>query len=199
MKIYLIRHCESEDDIINCYGGCADFDLTEFGIETAKNVAKGLMGLDIQKVFTSPYKRAKSTAKIISDKLKCELEIVNDIREHNVHGVMSGVNKELAKEIFSYWLDQDKYKDYHKRGQCFYGGEEEVDLIARVKTAFKYLTGQNLNTIVVVSHGGVIRRIWKHLLNKSEKITDIDDGAIIEIDFVDGKYILLKTKGVKHD
>ena len=29
MKIYLIRHCESEDDILDCYGGCADFDLTE--------------------------------------------------------------------------------------------------------------------------------------------------------------------------
>ena len=27
MKIYLIRHSESIDDIENCYGGIADFDL----------------------------------------------------------------------------------------------------------------------------------------------------------------------------
>ena len=26
MKIYLIRHSESIDDIENCYGGIADFD-----------------------------------------------------------------------------------------------------------------------------------------------------------------------------
>lgn len=31
MKIYLIRHSESIDDIENCYGGIADFDLTENG------------------------------------------------------------------------------------------------------------------------------------------------------------------------
>lgn len=31
MKIYLIRHSESIDDIENCYGGIADFELTENG------------------------------------------------------------------------------------------------------------------------------------------------------------------------
>ena len=31
MKIYLIRHSESIDDIENCYGGIADFDLRENG------------------------------------------------------------------------------------------------------------------------------------------------------------------------
>lgn len=33
MKIYLIRHIESIDDIENCYGGIADFDLSENGIK----------------------------------------------------------------------------------------------------------------------------------------------------------------------
>lgn len=33
MKIYLIRHSESIDDIENCYGGIADFDLRENGIK----------------------------------------------------------------------------------------------------------------------------------------------------------------------
>ena len=33
MKIYLIRHIESIDDIENCYGGIADFDLRENGIK----------------------------------------------------------------------------------------------------------------------------------------------------------------------
>ena len=93
MKIYLIRHCESEDDILDCYGGCADFDLTDKGREQAERLAESLVGLGIEKIYTSPYKRAKHTAKAVNAKLNCEFEILETIREHNVHGVMSGVSK----------------------------------------------------------------------------------------------------------
>lgn len=37
MKIYLIRHSESIDDIEDCYGGIADFDLSENGKNKVKN------------------------------------------------------------------------------------------------------------------------------------------------------------------
>ena len=110
MKIYLIRHCESEDDILDCYGGCADFDLTEKGIATAKAYAKELTNLKIEKIFTSPYKRAKNVANIFNDQLHCGVEIIDDLREMNTYGVMSGVNKELAKKIFSLLLNSEKYK-----------------------------------------------------------------------------------------
>lgn len=197
MKIYLIRHSESEDDILNCYGGCADFDLTENGIAKVEAFAETAACFGIQKVFASPYKRAKSTAEIICEKVQCDLEIVNDIREHNAYGVMSGINKDLAKEIFGYWLNKDEYIDFHARGQCFYGGEPETELINRVKIAFEYMTKQNYETIAIVTHGGVIRRVWKHILNRPEKLLEIADVAMFEINYENGKYEVLNTKGVK--
>ena len=69
MKIYLIRHCESMDDVLDCYGGCADFELTDKGVNTAKSAAEQLTHLGIEKIYTSPYRRAKNTAKIFLDKI----------------------------------------------------------------------------------------------------------------------------------
>jgi len=198
MKIYLIRHCESEDDILNCYGGCADFDLTDFGRETAKKASNNLVGLNIQKIFSSPYKRAKNTAKIFGDKIGVDIEIVNDLREHNVHGVMAGVNKDLAKEIFSFWLGQEQYKGYgYSAGKSFYGGEDVKEFDARVKKSFKYVAKQNFETVAVVAHGGVFRSTYKNILGKTEKLVEIEDAAMIEINYVNGKFNLARTKGVK--
>jgi hypothetical protein len=74
----------------------------------------------------------KTSAKIICEKIKCDFEIVDDIREHNVHGIMSGVNKDLAKEIFGFWLNSDKYKNYYNEGRHFYGGEPESEFAASI-------------------------------------------------------------------
>lgn len=59
MKIYLIRHSESIDDIENCYGGIADFDLTENGKDKVKESRKEIDNYGIEKIYTSPYKRIK--------------------------------------------------------------------------------------------------------------------------------------------
>lgn len=61
MKIYLIRHSESIDDIENCYGGIADFDLTEDGKNKVKEKRKQIEKSGIEKIYTSPYKRAYQT------------------------------------------------------------------------------------------------------------------------------------------
>ena len=99
MKIYMIRHCESEDDVLNCYGGCADFELTEKGIKTAEQYSNKIIDLGIQKIFTSPYKRAKNVGNIFANKIHCEIESVKDLREMNTYGVMSGINKYIEKII----------------------------------------------------------------------------------------------------
>ena len=50
MKIYLIRHSESIDDIEDCYGGIADFDLSENGIKKVEQYK--IENLGIEKIYT---------------------------------------------------------------------------------------------------------------------------------------------------
>lgn len=64
MRIYLMRHSESIDDIEDCYGGISDFDLTENGKNKVKQYQKEIDNYGIEKIYTSPYKRAYQTAQI---------------------------------------------------------------------------------------------------------------------------------------
>lgn len=197
MKIYLIRHCESEDDILNCYGGCADFDLTKKGIETAEKYTNELIGLGIERIFTSPYKRAKGVANIFNNKLQCGIEIIGDLREMNTYGVMSGVNKDLANNIFSLLINSPKYKTFgYYNGNSFEGGESVEGFDRRIIDAFNTIINTNLNTVAIVTHGGVFRSVYKNILKKSNKIIDIEDVATIEIEYKNNEYSIISMKGI---
>lgn len=44
----------------------------------------------------SPYKRAYQTANILNRKLNVDVEVIDNIRECNSYGILSGVNKEKS-------------------------------------------------------------------------------------------------------
>ncbi|MCL2331771.1 MAG: histidine phosphatase family protein [Proteobacteria bacterium] len=198
MKIYMIRHCESEDDVLNCYGGCADFELTAHGGETARAHSEKLTDLGIQKIYASPYKRAKNVAKIFAEKIGVDVEIINDLREWNQYGVMCGVNKDLAKDIFGLLINSDEYKSYgYYKGKAFEGGEPVKSLDDRVKRAFDYIVGRGLDTVAIVTHSGVFRSAYKNILNQPEQIDDIADAGTMEIEYNNGVFTVAGLDGIK--
>lgn len=200
MKIYLIRHSESIDDIENCYGGIADFDLTENGKGKVKESRKVIEKYGIEKIYTSPYKRAFQTAQILNENMKVEVKIIDDIRELNSYGIMSGVNKELAKSIFSYVFQKEEYKNTgYYLGKTFLGGENIEEFDKRVKEAIDFIIrdSQGLDAIAIVTHGGVHRSIFKNLLNINKKIDEIDDVATTILEYNNGKFEIIETKGIK--
>lgn len=200
MKIYLIRHSESIDDIENCYGGIADFDLTENGKSKVKEYSKQIDSYRIEKIYSSPYKRAYQTAQILNKNINVELKIVDDIRELNSHGIRSGVNKELAKDIFSYVFQKEEYKNTgYYLGKTFLGGEDIEEFDKRVKEAINFIIrdSEGLNSIAIVTHGGVHRSIFKNILNINKKIEEIDDVATTILEYNNGKFKIIETRGIK--
>ncbi len=199
MKIYLIRHSESIDDVENCYGGIADFDLTENGKDKVKKYKKEADHYGIERFYTSPYKRAYRTAQILNENIKVELEVVEDIRELNSHGVRSGVNKELAKDIFSYVFQKEEYKNTgYYQGKTFLGGEDIEEFDNRVKEAINSIieVSRGLKTIAIVTHGNVCKSIFKNILNVDKKI-ELDDLATTTLDYDNDKFNIIETKGIK--
>ncbi len=63
MKLVLIRHGESQWNLENKFTGWTDVDLTEKGVQEAKNGGKTLkdLGLEFDVAFTSYQKRAIKT------------------------------------------------------------------------------------------------------------------------------------------
>ncbi len=73
MQLYLIRHAiavRSDSPVVTADGERA---LTEVGIKKMRNVARALvrMGVTFDVVLTSPLIRARQTAEIVCDVLKC--------------------------------------------------------------------------------------------------------------------------------
>lgn len=197
MKIYLIRHSESIDDIEDCYGGIADFDLSENGIKKVEQYK--IENLGIEKIYTSPYKRAYQTAKILNKKINVDLDIIDNIRECNSYGILSGVNKEKAKNIFSYVFNMEEYKNTgYYLGTSFLGGEDINEFDKRVEEGMREIISKSkeLNTITIVTHGSVYRSIYKNILKVYKKIEEMEDLATTELTYDDGKFEIRNKKGI---
>lgn len=200
MRIYLIRHSESIDDIENCYGGIADFDLTENGKDKVKESRKEIDNYGIERIYTSPYKRAYQTAQILNENINGEMKVIENIREMNSYGILSGVNKELAKNIFSYVFQKEEYKNTgYYSGRTFLGGENIKEFDDRVKEAINFIIedSKRLKTIAIVTHGNVYKSIFKNILNVDKEIEKIDDVATTILEYNNGKFEIIKTKGIK--
>jgi phosphohistidine phosphatase len=80
MLLYLMRHGIAEDRSIT--GGDAERELTQRGTLRAAMVAKGLdkLGVQFDRIISSPYVRARQTAEIVARITRHEQELVLDKR-----------------------------------------------------------------------------------------------------------------------
>jgi 2,3-bisphosphoglycerate-dependent phosphoglycerate mutase len=102
-KLVLIRHGESTWNLANRFTGWTDVDLTDTGIEQAKNAGRLLKaeGYDFDVAYTSVLKRATRTLWHVLDEMdRTWLPVVNNWRLNERHyGALQGLNKaEVAKQ-----------------------------------------------------------------------------------------------------
>lgn len=65
MRLYLIRHGETDLNKHKILQGRSDFELNEYGKELARITGRALKDIEFDFVFTSPLKRAKDTAMLL--------------------------------------------------------------------------------------------------------------------------------------
>jgi broad specificity phosphatase PhoE len=187
MKLYLLRHGESVDDIEDCYGGVADFPLTDAGREKARSVAESLRRANLQMIFTSPLVRASETADIIAKELANNIPVkeVEDLQERNSYGVLSGVNKERAAQIFKRVLSGLKEKPGYSR-EFLLGAEDFDAFILRVQKGFAEVIDlakeNNVETFAIVTHGKFTQALFEYVLKIREGV-DLNLSAINIIDY----------------
>ena len=77
MKLYVVRHGETDINAQNKINSHNDVELNDNGISQAKNLSKFIQNIDYDIVISSPLIRAKKTAELINIKNK---EILFDNR-----------------------------------------------------------------------------------------------------------------------
>jgi len=157
MKLYLIRHGESENNNSGCWTGWADVQLTEKGIEDAKRVRKYISDIEFDKIYSSDLIRAKKTAEIAIP--GCTYEETSLIREINV-GELAGKKLIDCPRIFG----EEYSRNTAMHNLKPYGGEDRVEFIARIMSFLDKVAESGYENVAAFCHGGVLRRIRDVLL-----------------------------------
>lgn len=195
MKIFLIRHGETTGDVEGRYGGDYDDSLSTKGMMQVHELSEKLKGTLIKKFFVSPKTRAVETALILKKKMMFELVSVNDFRERNQYGVMTGMLKIEAKEKFPDMVEELEETDPYHHVE---GSEDYFKFAERVTKSFNSIVEEefktNTKSIGFITHSGPIRVIFRELLGF--EINKIDDCAIVELDYDGEGFELISLDGV---
>jgi 2,3-bisphosphoglycerate-dependent phosphoglycerate mutase len=192
-ELYLQRHLKSQWNLENRFTGWTDVPLSQEGIENAPKVTEGLLGLKIDKVYTSPLIRNKETVSLILKNLgKENLPIVVDkaLDERN-YGEITGMDKNEAKKKFGEHQVHLWRRSYDVAPP---GGESGEDVFRRAVPFFKENIEKDLregkDILVVASHNS-LRAIVKYIENiPDEKFSslEIPFGGLVKYDFDGKKY-----------
>jgi broad specificity phosphatase PhoE len=161
MKIYFVRHGESEANLLQEFSNHGDkHPLTDRGRQQAEALARDLMGIAFHRIFTSPLLRARETAQILSDALNVPTEINEALREADV-GILEGRADPAAWAIFEQIHNAWRAGDLDVRLR---GGESFNDIETRFVPFIERLTAEIEGNILLVGHGSLYRFMLPDLL-----------------------------------
>lgn len=155
MEILLIRHGQSEADLLNIHEGRANFNLTPEGLEQARLLTEWVKTYyPSELIWSSPLSRASKVADLLSTTLLVALKIHDGLMEWN-NGVLAGMEREEARTLYPEPLGG------RKPHESVPEGESQLEFRARVEICFSEIISQSANydRIAVISHGGTISHL----------------------------------------
>lgn len=142
--IYIVRHGQTDWNVVGRYQGRKDIELNQKGIEQARKIKEQLKDVDFDLIFSSPLKRAVETANIITENNN---NLIKDDRliERNNGDIEGKLKSEILEEI-----------DFNNPNESGHGIENINNFRKRIFDFFDYITNKySEKNILVVTHAGV--------------------------------------------
>ncbi|HEY2811343.1 MAG TPA: histidine phosphatase family protein [Rhabdochlamydiaceae bacterium] len=159
--LYLVRHGQTDWNVQGKLQGHADIPLNKAGRAEAVGLSEKISEIDFDICFSSDLQRAIETARILGATRPLTIKTVPALRERNF-GLWEG-------RLFSELLE------YEKGGQPFPNIESDGEIQKRIFPLLNEIASSYPGaTVLIVTHGGVIRSLVAHLLN-------IDSSSILSI------------------
>ncbi|MFM8205881.1 MAG: histidine phosphatase family protein [Actinomycetales bacterium] len=159
-RIVLWRHGQTDWNLANRFQGHSDIPLNQTGIDQARKAAPLLFGLRPSKIISSDLIRAKQTAQELANISRLPIHIDPGLRETNGgkwEGRTGAENRADDYEKFVNWLDGND----EPAGNF---GERRSEIALRAVTAIESALNNEIETLVVVTHGGTARIIIGKML-----------------------------------
>ena len=156
----LWRHGQTDWNIENRFQGHSDIPLNDVGHIQAERAAPLLLSLKPSKIISSDLIRAQQTAAALAKISNLAVSIDAGLREThggNWEGKTGAQNRAEDYERFVHWLDGDD----EPAGET---GERRSAIADRAVTAIENALTDDVETLIVVTHGGTARCILGKML-----------------------------------
>lgn len=183
MKLFLIRHGQTDWNLKGKIQGSYDIELNDIGIKQAKELSNKLLeeNYKFSKIYSSSQRRAVKTAEILSEAVNIEYIPVKGLEEINL-GEWEGLSwaevKEKYPAEYEEWYINRRYTKHPK-------GEAYQDMLDRVLTSICKIINENCDDVLIVTHSAVIMCLQCYITNTpfNEMMKfKTDNTAITEID-----------------
>lgn len=196
--ILLVRHGQTDSNVTGFYMGWSDEDLNEVGYTQARRLSSRLASLQIASVYTSPLRRAYTTAAILAEPHMLEPRALDDLIEirlgdwQELH--MDGI-KLRWPELWQQWrIDPSRV--------TLPNGESLSEVTERAIQALWRIAGANRDKqTVIVTHEVIVKVLVAHVLGASNSIYrrfEISNASLSLIRVIDSSSQLVTLNDTSH-
>lgn len=153
-RLILVRHGEPDDGNPLDPG---DPPLTGEGALQARRVAELLAGDGIDRIVSSPQRRARLTAEPLAALIDLPVEIVDGLAEVDLHTDRYRSPETIKREY------PDRWTEFLASPAAFFG-KDEAEFNATVLRACEQLLASRARVIAVFSHGTPVKVLVQHAL-----------------------------------
>lgn len=170
MEIYIIRHGETEWNMLRKLQGRSDTELNEMGIRLAEITAEALKEIPFDIAYTSPLKRAYKTAEIIVGDRNIPL-----IAEERIQEVSFGAYEGLGCSKANYEIPDPEFEYFFQAPEKYVArnGAESIEDLCKRTTEFlkEIINNQQLKDkkVLVATHGAALKGLLSSIGNKEKK------------------------------
>ena len=187
-RLLLLRHASIGLDLAGRLVGASDPDLDAPGRSQARALADRIRTLAPARCYCSPARRCRQTAELLALDVPAEEDA--DLREIDFgswegrsFAEAAAAAPELAARFAGFDLDF-----------AFPGGESLKHFFTRVHAVADRLAQEDTETLLVVTHGGVIRAMLCRLLGLNLRkyvLFDVGYAALVVVNVFDGRGVLV--------
>lgn len=184
-NIYLIRHAQSIANAEGLFGGLTDYNLSNYGLKQADKLALKLKDVNVDKIYSSPLKRAIQTITPTARMMNKKVNIVDDLREI----YLGKWENRLISELKSSYPIETNYIEKTE----YYTGIEEQEKVSNVAkrmiSSIRKIALENCNSnVIITSHSVAIKAFLCSTMNipfeqTKEKTVYLDNTSIVNLVF----------------
>ena len=197
--IYLVRHGQSETNVVDIFAGHLDSPLCETGKKQAELLKNYFKNIKIDKIYSSDLSRAYNT--ILPTAKEHGLEIIKRKELREIYaGEWEGATFDLL--IGKYEKDYSLWRTDVSKA-FFTGGESVPELAERIKNEFDEIAKTNDGkAVVIATHATPVRALISLIqtggLDGMQSLGWVPNASVSHIIYENGKFDFLTVAETDH-